>query len=124
MCSYHLQEAGATPVQELACSLSPPPSGWWTAVRDSGPTGFDPEELPAVVGRISFFCNAGIRFVEETCKRIRAFTAMWDRICAERWGVKDPKLRRFRYGVQVNSLGLTEQQPENNVPGSPSKPWA
>jgi (2R)-ethylmalonyl-CoA mutase len=83
------------------------------AVRDSGQLG--PDELPEVVGRISFFCNAGIRFVEETCK-MRAFTAMWDRIGLERWGVADPKLRRFRYGVQVNSLGLTEQQPENNVP--------
>ena len=68
-----------------------------------------------MVGRISFFVNSGVRFVEETCK-MRAFTAMWDRICAERYGVTDPKLRRFRYGVQVNSLGLTEQQPENNVP--------
>ena len=112
VCSYHLQEAGATPVQELAFSLATA-IGVVDAVRDSGQ--LDPEELPAVVGRISFFCNAGIRFVEETCK-MRAFTAMWDRICAERWGVKDPKLRRFRYGVQVNSLGLTEQQPENNVP--------
>src|SRR5262249_5843344 len=72
-------------------------------------------ELPVVVGRMSFFCNSGIRFIEEACK-MRAFTRMWDSICAERWGVDDPKLRRFRYGVQVNSLGLTEQQPENNVP--------
>ena len=82
-------------------------------VRASGK--IDPTELPAVVGRISFFVNSGVRFVEETCK-MRAFTAMWDRICRERYGVEDPKLRRFRYGVQVNSLGLTEQQPENNVP--------
>jgi (2R)-ethylmalonyl-CoA mutase len=112
VCSYHLQEAGATPVQELAFSLATA-IGVVDAVRDSGQ--IDTGDLPAVVGRISFFCNAGIRFVEETCK-MRAFTAMWDRICAERWEVKDPKLRRFRYGVQVNSLGLTEQQPENNVP--------
>jgi (2R)-ethylmalonyl-CoA mutase len=112
VCSYHLQEAGATPVQELACALATA-IGVVDAVRDSDQ--LTPAELPAVVGRISFFCNAGIRFVEETCK-MRAFTALWDRICAERWEVKDPKLRRFRYGVQVNSLGLTEQQPENNVP--------
>jgi (2R)-ethylmalonyl-CoA mutase len=112
VCSYHLQEAGATPVQELAFALATAISVV-DAVRDSGQ--LEPRELPEVVGRISFFCNAGIRFVEETCK-MRAFTAMWDRICAERWDVRDPKLRRFRYGVQVNSLGLTEQQPENNVP--------
>ena len=112
VCSYHLQEAGATPVQELAFALATA-IGVVDAVRDSGQ--LDPGELPAVVGRISFFCNAGIRFIEEMCK-MRAFTSMWDRICLERWGVDDPKLRRFRYGVQVNSLGLTEQQPENNVP--------
>jgi (2R)-ethylmalonyl-CoA mutase len=112
VCSYHLQEAGATPVQELAFALATA-IGVVDAVRDSGQ--LTAEELPAVVGRISFFCNAGIRFVEEACK-MRAFTAMWDRLGAERWGVEDPKLRRFRYGVQVNSLGLTEQQPENNVP--------
>ncbi len=112
VCSYHLQEAGATPVQELAFALATAISVV-DAVRDSGQ--LTEAELPAVVGRISFFCNAGIRFVEEACK-MRAFTAMWDRICAARWGVDDPKLRRFRYGVQVNSLGLTEQQPENNVP--------
>ena len=112
VCSYHLQEAGATPVQELAFALATA-IGVVDAVRDSGQLGAD--ELPAVVGRISFFCNAGIRFIDETCK-MRAFTRMWDRICLERWGVEDPKLRRFRYGVQVNSLGLTEQQPENNVP--------
>jgi (2R)-ethylmalonyl-CoA mutase len=112
VCSYHLQEAGATPVQELAFTLATA-IGVVDAVRDSGQ--LPAEDLPAVVGRISFFCNAGIRFVEEACK-MRAFAAMWDRVCAERWGVKDPKLRRFRYGVQVNSLGLTEPQPENNVP--------
>jgi (2R)-ethylmalonyl-CoA mutase len=112
VCSYHLQEAGATPVQEIAFALATA-VGVVDAVRDSGQLAAD--ELPAVVGRISFFCNAGIRFVEETCK-MRAFTAMWDRIALQRWGVEDPKLRRFRYGVQVNSLGLTEQQPENNVP--------
>jgi (2R)-ethylmalonyl-CoA mutase len=112
VCSYHLQEAGATPVQELAFALATA-IGVVDAVRDSGQ--LTPAELPAVVGRISFFCNAGIRFIEETCK-MRAFTALWDRICAKQWGVNDPKLRRFRYGVQVNSLGLTEQQPENNVP--------
>jgi (2R)-ethylmalonyl-CoA mutase len=111
VCSYHLQEAGATPVQELAYALATA-IGVVDAVRDSGQV--TPEELPAVVGRMSFFCNAGIRFIEETCK-MRAFAAMWDRICADRWGVDDPRLRRFRYGVQVNSLGLTEQQPENNI---------
>jgi (2R)-ethylmalonyl-CoA mutase len=112
VCSYHLQEAGATPVQELAYALATA-VGVVDAVRDSGQIAAD--QLPQVVGRISFFCNAGIRFIEEMCK-MRAFTAMWDGICASRWGVQDPKLRRFRYGVQVNSLGLTEQQPENNVP--------
>ena len=111
VCSYHLQEAGATPVQELAYALATA-VGVLDAVRQSGQLADD--ELPAVVGRISFFCNAGIRFVEETCK-MRAFTTLWDRICLERYGVQDPKLRRFRYGVQVNSLGLTESQPENNV---------
>ena len=112
VCSYHLQEAGATPVQEIAYALATA-IGVLDAVRDSGKV--EPSELPAVVGRISFFVNAGIRFVEETCK-VRAFARMWDRICRERYGVEDPKLRRFRYGVQVNSLGLTEAQPENNVP--------
>jgi ethylmalonyl-CoA mutase len=112
VCSYHLQEAGATPVQEVAYALATA-IGVLDAVRDSGKV--EPSELPAVVGRISFFVNAGIRFVEETCK-VRALTRMWDRICQERYGVTDPKLRRFRYGVQVNSLGLTEAQPENNVP--------
>jgi (2R)-ethylmalonyl-CoA mutase len=111
VCSYHLQEAGATPTQELAYGLATA-IGVLDAVRDSGQVTAG--ELPRIVGRISFFVNAGIRFVEETCK-MRAFTAMWDRICRERYGVEDPKLRRFRYGVQVNSLGLTEPQPENNV---------
>ena len=112
VCSYHLQEAGATPVQEIAYALATA-IGVLDAVRDSGKVL--PGELPAVVGRISFFVNAGIRFIEETCK-MRAFVRMWDRICRERYGVEDPTLRRFRYGVQVNSLGLTEAQPENNVP--------
>src|SRR5579863_1485721 len=112
VCSYHLQEAGATPVQEVAYALATA-IGVLDAVRDSGK--IETSEIPAVVGRISFFVNAGIRFVEETCK-VRALTRMWDRICLERYGVEDPKLRRFRYGVQVNSLGLTEAQPENNVP--------
>src|SRR5436305_2864910 len=111
VCSYHLQEAGATPVQELAYALATA-IGVLDAVQESGQVG--PDAMGDVVGRISFFVNAGIRFVEETCK-MRAFTQLWDRICAERYGVTDPKLRRFRYGVQVNSLGLTESQPENNV---------
>jgi len=111
VCSYHLQEAGATPVQELAYALATA-IGVLDAVRESGQV--EPEDFDEVVGRISFFVNSGIRFVEETCK-MRAFTQMWDRLCVDRYGVKDPKLRRFRYGVQVNSLGLTEQQPENNV---------
>jgi ethylmalonyl-CoA mutase len=111
VCSYHLQEAGATPVQEVAYALATA-IGVLDGVRNSGKV--DPGELPAVVGRISFFVNSSVRFVEETCK-MRAFTQLWDRICRERYGVEEPKLRRFRYGVQVNSLGLTEQQPENNV---------
>jgi (2R)-ethylmalonyl-CoA mutase len=111
VCSYHLQEAGATPVQEVAYALATA-IGVLDGVRASGKV--DESELPAVVGRISFFVNSSVRFVEETCK-MRAFTQLWDRICRERYGVEDPKLRRFRYGVQVNSLGLTEQQPENNV---------
>ena len=111
VCSYHLQEAGATPVQELAFTMATA-IGVLDAVRDSGQISAD--ELPRVVERISFFVNAGIRFVEEVCK-MRAFTSMWDRICQERYGVEDPKARRFRYAVQVNSLGLTEAQPENNV---------
>ncbi len=112
VCSYHLQEAGATPHQEVAYALATA-IGVLDAVRDSGQIPDD--EFPSVVGRISFFVNAGVRFVEETCK-MRAFTALWDRVCSERYGVTDPKLRRMRYGVQVNSLGLTEAQPENNVP--------
>ena len=111
VCSYHLQEAGATPEQELAFALA-------TAIavldhaRDSGQISAG--DLSQVVGRISFFVNAGLRFITETCK-MRAFSDLWDEICRDRYGVEDPKLRRFRYGVQVNSLGLTEQQPENNV---------
>ena len=111
VCSYHLQEAGATPVQEIAYALATA-IGVLDGVRDSGKV--PDRELPAVVGRISFFVNSSVRFVEETCK-MRAFTHLWDQICLQRYGVTDPKLRRFRYGVQVNSLGLTEQQPENNV---------
>ncbi|HEX5585964.1 MAG TPA: methylmalonyl-CoA mutase family protein [Acidimicrobiia bacterium] len=111
VCSYHLQEAGATPVEEIAYALATA-VGVLDAVRDSGQVTAD--ELPGVVGRISFFVNAGIRFVEEMCK-LRAFGELWDRITKERYGVGDPRLRRFRYGVQVNSLGLTEAQPENNV---------
>ena len=111
VCSYHLQEAGATPVQELAYALATA-----IAVLDQVRAGgqVPAEEFPRVVGRISFFVNAGVRFVTEMCK-LRAFVELWDGITAERYGVTDPKLRRFRYGVQVNSLGLTEQQPENNV---------
>ena len=111
VCSYHLQEAGATPHQEVAYALATA-IGVLDAVRESGQIPAD--EFPAVVGRISFFVNAGVRFVEETCK-MRAFTELWDRVCSERYGVQDPKLRRMRYGVQVNSLGLTEAQPENNI---------
>jgi ethylmalonyl-CoA mutase len=109
VCSYHLQEAGATPEQELAFALATA-----TAVLDALKPRIDPGDFPAVVGRISFFVNAGIRFVTEMCK-MRAFVDLWDEICEKRYGVSDPKYRRFRYGVQVNSLGLTEQQPENNV---------
>ncbi|HMD47018.1 MAG TPA: protein meaA [Acidimicrobiales bacterium] len=111
VCSYHLQEAGATPVQEVAYALATA-IGVLDAVAASGKIGDD--ELPQVVGRISFFVNSGVRFVEETAK-MRAFTTMWHRICGERYGVNEERLRRFRYGVQVNSLGLTEAQPENNV---------
>jgi ethylmalonyl-CoA mutase len=111
VCSYHLQEAGATPVQELAFALATA-IGVLDAVRASGECA--PEEFGEVVGRISFFVNAGLRFVTEICK-MRAFTELWDEFTRERYGVKDPKHRLFRYGVQVNSLGLTEQQPENNV---------
>ena len=109
VCSYHLQEAGATPEQELAFALATA-----TAVLDELKPRIDPSDFPAVVGRISFFVNAGIRFVTEMCK-MRSFVDLWDEICEQRYGVRDPKYRRFRYGVQVNSLGLTEQQPENNV---------
>jgi (2R)-ethylmalonyl-CoA mutase len=111
VCSYHLQEAGATPVQEIAYSLATA-IGVLDAVRDSGQV--EPEQFAQVFASISFFVNAGIRFVEEICK-LRAFTDLWDRIGLERYGVTDAKARRFRYGVQVNSLGLTEAQPENNV---------
>jgi ethylmalonyl-CoA mutase len=111
VCSYHLQEAGATPVQEIAYSLATA-IDVLDAVRESGQVPED--RFAQVCGSISFFVNAGIRFVEETCK-MRAFTEMWDRLLLERYGVLDAKLRRFRYGVQVNSLGLTESQPENNV---------
>ncbi len=111
VCSYHLQEAGATPVQEIAYALATA-IDVLDAVRDSGKVA--PSRMPSVVGRLSFFLNAGVRFVEEIAK-VRTFTAMWDEICRTRYGVEDPALRRFRYGVQVNSLGLTEQQPENNV---------
>jgi len=111
ICSYHLQEAGATPVQEIAYSLANA-IDVLDAVRDSGQVPED--KFAQVVASISFFVNSGIRFVEEVCK-MRAFTQMWDEICEHRYGVDDPKLRRFRYGVQVNSLGLTEAQPENNV---------
>ncbi|HWJ98403.1 MAG TPA: methylmalonyl-CoA mutase family protein, partial [Acidimicrobiales bacterium] len=111
VCSYHLQEAGATPVQEIAYSLATA-IDVLDAVKESGQVPDD--RMVNVVGSISFFVNAGIRFVEETCK-MRAFTQMWDRICLERYGITDAKARRFRYGVQVNSLGLTEAQPENNV---------
>ncbi|QEU07791.1 protein meaA [Paracoccus yeei] len=109
VCSYHLQEAGATPEQELAYALA---TG--IAVLDDLKTKVEPADFPAMVGRISFFVNAGIRFVTELCK-MRAFTELWDEICRDRYAIEDEKFRRFRYGVQVNSLGLTEQQPENNV---------
>jgi (2R)-ethylmalonyl-CoA mutase len=109
ICSYHLQEAGATPEQELAYALATA-----IAVLDQVRGQVPAEDFPTVVSRISFFVNAGIRFVTEMCK-MRAFVDLWDEICRDRYGVTDPKQRRFRYGVQVNSLGLTEPQPENNV---------
>ena len=109
VCSYHLQEAGATPEEELAFALATA-----IAVLDDLKNKVPAEAFPAMVGRISFFVNAGIRFVTELCK-MRAFVELWDEITRDRYGVEDPKFRRFRYGVQVNSLGLTEQQPENNV---------
>ncbi len=112
ICSYHLQEAGATPVQELAYALCNA-IAILDAVKATGKVS--EAEMGKVVGRISFFVNAGIRFIEEMSK-MRAFTQMWDKLTLERYGVKDEKYRRFRYGVQVNSLGLTESQPENNVP--------
>jgi (2R)-ethylmalonyl-CoA mutase len=111
ICSYHLQEAGATPVQEIAYAMSTA-IAVLDAVRDSGQV--PPERMGDVVGRISFFVNAGVRFIEEMCK-MRAFGRIWDRITRERYGIENPRHRRFRYGVQVNSLGLTEAQPENNV---------
>ncbi|MFE4518758.1 protein meaA [Kitasatospora sp. NPDC056783] len=111
ICSYHLQEAGATPVQEIAYAMCTAISVL-DAVRDSGQV--PAERMGEVVGRISFFVNAGVRFVEEMCK-MRAFARLWEKVTRERYGVTDPKQRRFRYGVQVNSLGLTEAQPENNV---------
>ena len=111
VCSYHLQEAGATPVQELSFALATA-----QAVLDNvrAAPDFDPAVFGEVVGRISFFVNAGLRFITEVCK-MRAFAELWNEITAERYGIADPKQRLFRYGVQVNSLGLTEQQPENNV---------
>ncbi|MEU3885678.1 protein meaA [Streptomyces sp. NPDC029041] len=111
ICSYHLQEAGATPVQEIAYAMSTA-IAVLDAVRDSGQV--PQERMGDVVARISFFVNAGVRFIEEMCK-MRAFGRIWDRITRERYGIENPKQRRFRYGVQVNSLGLTEAQPENNV---------
>ncbi|MFC1419749.1 protein meaA [Streptacidiphilus cavernicola] len=111
ICSYHLQEAGATPVQELAFAMCTA-IAVLDAVRDSGQVA--PEQMGEVVARISFFVNAGVRFVEEMCK-LRAFGRIWDAVTRERYGITDAKQRRFRYGVQVNSLGLTEAQPENNV---------
>ncbi|SNR77478.1 (R)-ethylmalonyl-CoA mutase [Haloechinothrix alba] len=109
ICSYHLQEAGATPTQEVAYAMCTA-----MAVLDAVRERVDDAEMTRVVSRMSFFVNAGVRFVEEMCK-MRAFTQLWDEITRDRYGVTDPKARRFRYGVQVNSLGLTEAQPENNV---------
>jgi (2R)-ethylmalonyl-CoA mutase len=111
ICSYHLQEAGATPVQEIAYAMSNA-IAVLDGVRDRGEV--PPEEFGTVFGRISFFVNAGIRFVEEHAK-LRAMSQLWDELGRDRYGVEDPKMRRFRYGVQVNSLGLTEAQPENNL---------
>jgi len=112
VCSYHLQEAGASPVQEVAYALCTAIAILDT-VRDSG--RLEAAEFTAAVGRISFFVNAGVRFIEEICK-LRAFGQLWDDVTRERYGVENPKFRRFRFGVQVNSLGLTEAQPENNIP--------
>ncbi|MGO1120341.1 methylmalonyl-CoA mutase family protein [Rhodovibrionaceae bacterium A322] len=111
VCSYHLQEAGATPEQELAFALATA-QAVLDSLKDSGQV--PDADFARVVGRISFFVNAGVRFITEMCK-MRAFVQLWDEICRERYGVEEAKYRRFRYGVQVNSLGLTEQQPENNV---------
>ncbi len=111
VCSYHLQEAGATPVQELAYALANA-IAVLDALQDSA--AVPAEDFPKVVGRISFFVNAGVRFITELCK-MRAFAELWDEICRQRYGVEEERYRRLRYGVQVNSLGLTEQQPENNV---------
>jgi (2R)-ethylmalonyl-CoA mutase len=111
VCSYHLQESGAEPVQEVAFTLANAVCVL-DAVRAAG--DIPAQDFPQVVGRMAFFLNAGIRFIEEMCK-VRVFSRMWDRICRERYGVSDPALRRFRYGVQVNSLGLTDRQPENNI---------
>ncbi len=111
ICSYHLQEAGATPVQELSFALATAITVL-DAIKERGT--FNEEQFEKAVGRISFFVNAGMRFVEEMCK-MRAFVELWNEITSERYGVKNPKYRRFRYGVQVNSLGLTEEQSENNV---------
>src|SRR5436190_18848341 len=111
ICSYHLQEAGATPTQELAYAVCTA-IAVLDAVKDSGQVSED--DFAKVVGRISFFVNAGVRFIEETCK-MRAFVRLWDEITRERYGVEDEKMRRFRYGVHVNALALTEAQPENNV---------
>jgi ethylmalonyl-CoA mutase len=111
ICSYHLQEAGATPVQEVAYALATAEAVLDAVIR-SGQV--PPADLPQVIGRLSFFVNAGIRFITEMCK-MRAFVELWDGLTRERYGVAEEKYRRFRYGVQVNSLGLTEQQPENNV---------
>jgi (2R)-ethylmalonyl-CoA mutase len=110
ICSYHLQEAGATPAQELAFALANA-MALLDAIRERG---IGQDDFERCVGRVSFFVNSGIRFVEEMCK-MRAFTEMWEELTRERYGVENPKYRLFRYGVQVNSLGLTEEQPENNA---------
>ena len=109
ICSYHLQEAGATIEEEVAFAISTA-----TAVLDKIRLRVSEKEFPFIVGRVSFFVNAGIKFISEICK-MRAFVELWNEICLTKYGVKEEKFRRFRYGVQVNSLGLTEQQPENNV---------
>ncbi|MGZ4428432.1 MAG: methylmalonyl-CoA mutase family protein [Nocardioidaceae bacterium] len=117
ICSYHLQEAGATPTQELAYALCTA-IAVLDGVRDSGQVA--PEDFERVVGRISFFVNAGVRFIEETCK-MRAFVRLWDEVTRERYGVRDPKMRRFRYGVQVNSLGLLRRSRRTTCSGSCSR---